>query len=221
MSVEENLAKVKNTIKNGVTLVAVSKTHPSEVVMDAYNAGQRIFGENKVQEMCAKAEVMPKDIQWHLIGHLQSNKVKYIAPFVSMIHSVDSMALLEKIDAAAIKADRVIDILLEVHVAQEDTKFGLSIEQARQIALSTEISQMKGIRLRGIMGMASNTDNMAQVKAEFLRLKVLFDTLKSTSQTIDTLSMGMSGDYMLAMECGSTMVRVGSSIFGHRDYSVH
>ena len=221
MTVEENLLKVKNTLTKEVTLVAVSKTHPVELIMHAYQAGQRIFGENKVQEMCAKAEAMPKDIQWHLIGHLQSNKVKYIAPFVAMIHSVDSIALLEKINSCAIKAGRVIYVLLEVHVAQEDTKFGLSPEQAKQIATSPELATMTGVRLRGLMGMASNTEDKEQITKEFNTLKQLFDTLKTTSKTFDTLSMGMSGDYLLAIQSGSTMVRVGSSIFGHRDYSVH
>ena len=219
MSIKEALKKVQDSIESGVTLVAVSKTHAADVVMQAYDEGVRIFGENKVQEMCAKAQCMPSDIEWHLIGHLQSNKIKYIASFVSMIQSVDSMALLEKINAAAIKAGRVIDCLLEVHIASEESKFGLTVEQAREIALSPSLKEFTGVRVRGLMTMASFTDDSEQIHKEFTAVKNLYDQIKEKNTAFDTLSMGMSGDYKIAMQCGSTMVRVGSSIFGVRDYS--
>lgn len=200
------------------TLVAVSKTKPAEDILQAYRAGQRIFGENKVQEMCAKYEALPKDIEWHMIGHLQSNKVKYIAPFVSMIQSVDSFSLLRKIDAAAQKAGRTIDCLLEVKIAAEDTKYGLTPVEAEEIISSGVAEGMQGVRLCGLMGMASNTDDVHQVRTEFSRLRKLFDTLREIHPGLDVLSMGMSGDYLAAVECGSNMVRVGSSIFGARNY---
>ena len=200
------------------TLVAVSKTKPAEDIVQAYRAGQRIFGENKVQEMCAKYEALPKDIEWHMIGHLQSNKVKYIAPFVSMIQSVDSFSLLRKIDAAAQKAGRTIDCLLEVKIAAEDTKYGLTPVEAEEIISSGVAEGMQGVRLCGLMGMASNTDDVHQVRTEFSRLRKLFDTLREIHPGLDVLSMGMSGDYLAAVECGSNMVRVGSGIFGARNY---
>lgn len=200
------------------TLVAVSKTKSAEDILQAYRAGQRIFGENKVQEMCAKYEVLPKDIEWHMIGHLQSNKVKYIAPFVSMIQSVDSFSLLRKIDAAAQKAGRTIDCLLEVKIAAEDTKYGLTPVEAEEIISSGVAEGMQGVRLCGLMGMASNTDDVHQVRTEFSRLRKLFDTLREIHPGLDVLSMGMSGDYLAAVECGSNMVRVGSGIFGARNY---
>ena len=200
------------------TLVAVSKTKPAEDILQAYRAGQRIFGENKVQEMCAKYEALPKDIEWHMIGHLQSNKVKYIAPFVSMIQSVDSFSLLRKIDAAAQKAGRTIDCLLEVKIAAEDTKYGLTSVEVEEIISSGVAEGMQGVRLCGLMGMASNTDDVHQVRTEFSRLRKLFDTLREIHPGLDVLSMGMSGDYLAAVECGSNMVRVGSGIFGARNY---
>ena len=200
------------------TLVAVSKTKPAEDILQAYRVGQRIFGENKVQEMCAKYEALPKDIEWHMIGHLQSNKVKYIAPFVSMIQSVDSFSLLRKIDAAAQKAGRTIDCLLEVKIAAEDTKYGLTPVEAEEIISSGVAEGMQGVRLCGLMGMASNTDDVHQVRTEFSRLRKLFDTLREIHPGLDVLSMGMSGDYLAAVECGSNMVRVGSGIFGARNY---
>ncbi len=200
------------------TLVAVSKTKPAEDILQAYRAGQRIFGENKVQEMCAKYEALPKDIEWHMIGHLQSNKVKYIAPFVSMIQSVDSFSLLRKIDAAAQKAGRTIDCLLEVKIAAEDTKYGLTPVEAEEIISSGVAEGMQGVRLCGLMGMASNTDDVHQVRTEFSRLRKLFDTLREIHPGLNVLSMGMSGDYLAAVECGSNMVRVGSGIFGARNY---
>ena len=218
MSIEENISAVKNALGGMATLVAVSKTKPAEDILQAYRAGQRIFGENKVQEMCAKYEVLPKDIEWHMIGHLQSNKVKYIAPFVSMIQSVDSFSLLRKIDAAAQKAGRTIDCLLEVKIAAEDTKYGLTPVEAEEIISSGVAEGMQGVRLCGLMGMASNTDDVHQVRTEFSRLRKLFDTLREIHPGLDVLSMGMSGDYLAAGECGSNMVRVGSGIFGARNY---
>ena len=218
MSIAENIARIKASLPAGVELVAVSKTHPAERVLEAYRSGQRIFGENKVQEMCAKYEALPKDIEWHLIGHLQSNKVKYVVPFVRMIHSVDSPELLRRIDAAAQKVGRTIDCLLEVHIAEEDTKFGMEGEQAVLLALDQRTRDLKNVRVRGLMGMASNTSDQGQVRREFETLKALSDRLKAQDPSMDVLSMGMSGDYPLAVACGSTLVRVGSSIFGHRDY---
>lgn len=218
MSIAENIARIKASLPAGVELVAVSKTHPAERVLEAYRSGQRIFGENKVQEMCAKYEALPKDIEWHLIGHLQSNKVKYVVPFVRMIHSVDSPELLRRIDAAAQKVGRTIDCLLEVRIAEEDTKFGMEGEQAVFLALDQRTRDLKNVRVRGLMGMASNTSDQGQVRREFETLKALSDRLKAQDPSMDVLSMGMSGDYPLAVACGSTLVRVGSSIFGHRDY---
>ncbi len=218
MSIEENISAVKNALGGMATLVAVSKTKSAEDILQAYRAGQRIFGENKVQEMCAKYETLPKDIEWHMIGHLQSNKVKYIAPFVSMIQSVDSFSLLRKIDAAAQKAGRTIDCLLEVKIAAEDTKYGLTPVEAEEIISSGVAEGMQGVRLCGLMGMASNTDDVHQVRTEFSRLRKLFDTLREIHPGLDVLSMGMSGDYLAAVECGSNMVRVGSGIFGARNY---
>lgn len=218
MSIAENIARIKASLPAGVELVAVSKTHPAERVLEAYRSGQRIFGENKVQEMCAKYEALPKDIEWHLIGHLQSNKVKYVVPFVRMIHSVDSPELLRRIDAAAQKVGRTIDCLLEVRIAEEDTKFGMEGEQAVLLALDERTRDLKNVRVRGLMGMASNTSDQGQVRREFETLKALSDRLKAQDPSMDVLSMGMSGDYPLAVACGSTLVRVGSSIFGHRDY---
>lgn len=219
MSIEENISAVKNALGGKATLVAVSKTKPAQDLMQAYRAGQRIFGENKVQEMCAKYEALPKDIEWHMIGHLQSNKVKYIAPFVSMIQSVDSFSLLRKIDSAAQKTGRTIDCLLEVKIASEDTKYGLTPVEAEEIISSGIAEGMPGIRLRGLMGMASNTDDAERVRTEFSDLKKLFDSVRVEHPELDVLSMGMSGDYITAVECGSNMVRVGSGIFGARDYS--
>lgn len=222
MSIQTNLQEVKKSLPEGVTLVAVSKTHPSEKVMEAYNAGQRIFGENKVQELVGKYETMPKDIEWHLIGHLQTNKVKYITPFVSLIHSVDSLKLLQAIDKEAQKVNRVIDCLLQVHIAEEETKFGFSFDEVYEVLNSADYRQLHNVNVVGLMGMATFTDNTNQVRKEFRSLKGLFDKLKeqyfSENDNFKVLSMGMSGDYKIAVEEGSTMVRVGSSIFGARDY---
>lgn len=223
MSIESNLRQIKSALPPSVTLVAISKTHPAEVVMEAYNAGQRVFGENKVQEMVSKYEVMPKDIEWHLVGHLQTNKVKYIASFVNLIHSVDSLKLLGVINSEAEKGERVIDCLLQVYIASEETKFGLSADEVDVILKSSEYQQMKNIRVVGLMGMASFTDNTNIVRTEFHSLTTTFNRVKETYfngiPSFKVLSMGMSGDYTLAIEEGSTMVRIGSSIFGARNYT--
>jgi pyridoxal phosphate enzyme (YggS family) len=206
--------------EKGVTLVAVSKTKPVEAILAIYNEGQRIFGENKVQEMADKYEELPKDIAWHLIGHLQTNKVKYIAPFVSLIHSVDSFKLLQEIDRQAKKHNRVIPVLLQIYIANEETKFGLSRDECRELLKDKELLSLKNISIIGLMGMATNTENEQQVKNEFLSLKQFFEELKSNAIFPDPskaiLSMGMSGDYKLAIEAGSNMVRIGSLIFGDR-----
>ena len=222
MSIQTNIQKIKKSLPQQVTLVAVSKTHPVETVMEAYNAGHRIFGENKVQELVAKYEAMPKDIEWHLIGHLQTNKVKYIASFVSLIHSVDSIKLLEVIDKEAQKHNRVIDCLLQIHIASEETKFGLSADELEELLSSNDFREMKNIRVVGLMGMATFIDNMAQVRMEFKFLSTLFQSVKAKyfadKPWFKELSMGMSSDYAVAIEEGSTMVRIGSNIFGHRNY---
>jgi hypothetical protein len=221
MSITQNLLKIKSTLPSTVTLVAVSKTKPIPDLMEAYDAGQRIFGENKIQEMAEKWEAMPKDIEWHMIGHVQTNKVKFMAPFVNLIHGVDSLKLLEEINKQAKKNNRIIDCLLQVYIAKEETKFGLDEEELNEILhfIQNDKEGMKNIRVVGLMGMATFTDNQDQIKKEFTHLKSIFDRtnqlLTSNSQLL-TLSMGMSGDYQLAIECGSTMVRIGSSIFGGR-----
>jgi pyridoxal phosphate enzyme (YggS family) len=219
MSIAQNLLKIKSTLPSTVTLVAVSKTKPISDLMEAYDAGQRIFGENKIQEMAEKWEAMPKDIEWHMIGHVQTNKVKFMAPFVTLIHGVDSLKLLEEINKQAKKNNRIIDCLLQVYIAEEETKFGLDEEELHEILTSTIFQDMKNIRIVGLMGMATFTDNQKQIKKEFTHLKSIFDNtsqLLTSNFQLLTLSMGMSGDYQLAMECGSTMVRIGSSIFGGR-----
>jgi len=225
MSIQSNLQEIKSTIPSHVQLVAISKTHPVDIIIEAYNSGQRVFGENKVQEMVSKQDVMPKDIEWHLVGHLQSNKVKYIAPFVSLIHSVDSLKLLSAINKEAEKVNRVIDCLLQIHIASEETKFGLSTEEVNEILESQEYIQMKNIRIVGLMGMATFTDNVEHIRMEFRTLKDLFKRIKesffSRNDYFKDLSMGMSSDYKVAIEEGSTMIRVGSSIFGYRDYGVN
>lgn len=205
-----------------VRLVAVTKTKPVAMLAEAYAAGSRIFGENKVQEMAEKQPQLPQDIQWHLIGHLQSNKVKYIAPFVSLIHSVDSLKLLQEINKQAAKNNRVIDCLLQIHIAEEETKFGLSAEEALELLHSADVQQLSHIRITGLMGMATNTDDETQIRKEFRGLKQLFDQLgefRSDNVVFSELSMGMSGDYLIAAEEGSTLVRVGSAIFGNRSYT--
>ena len=216
MFIAENLNNIKSQLPAHVTLVAVSKTKPVADLMEAYNAGQRIFGENKIQEMTDKWEVMPKDIEWHMIGHVQTNKVKYMAPYVSLIHGVDSLKLLQEINKQAAKNNRVIDCLLQVYIAEEESKFGLDKQELEDILSSTEFKQLKNIRIVGLMGMATFTENKNQIEKEFKHLKTIFDKLKTQNSELKTLSMGMSGDYQLAISCGSTMVRIGSSIFGSR-----
>ena len=217
MPIATNLNNIKSQLPANVTLVAVSKTKPVADLMEAYNAGQRIFGENKIQEMADKWEQMPKDIQWHMIGHVQTNKVKYMAPFVSLVHGVDSFKLLKEINKQAAKNNRVIDCLLQVYIAEEETKFGLDKEELNEILISEEFKKFENIRIVGLMGMATFTDNQNQIEKEFRNLKVIFDKLNTKNYKLNTLSMGMSGDYKLAISCGSTMVRIGSSIFGGRN----
>ena len=221
MSIAQNLLKIKSTLPDHVTLVAVSKTKPVSDLMEAYDAGQRIFGENYVQELVEKQQELPKDIQWHFIGHLQSRKVKLIAAFVSLIHGVDSLKLLEEINKQALKHHRIIDCLLQIHIAEEETKFGLNENELNEILhfVQNDKEGMKNIRIVGLMGMATFTDNQQQIKKEFTYLKSIFDKtnqLLTPNFQLQALSMGMSGDYPLAIECGSTMVRIGSSIFGTR-----
>lgn len=219
MSIQHNLQQIKSTLPEHVTLVAVSKTKPVSDLMEAYHVGQRIFGENKIQEMADKFEVMPKDIEWHMIGHVQRNKVKYMAEFVSLIHGVDNFKLLEEINKQALKHNRVIDCLLQIKIASEESKFGMTIEAASNIIKSEAFLELKNIKIAGVMGMATFTDDLDQVKKEFNVLKSSFEnlkTLKTDNCELQTISMGMSGDYKLAIDCGSTMVRVGSSIFGYR-----
>ncbi|MBP4137896.1 YggS family pyridoxal phosphate-dependent enzyme [Flavobacterium geliluteum] len=216
MSIQSNLNTIKTSLPEKVTLVAVSKTKPVSDLMQAYEAGQRIFGENKIQEMAEKWEQMPKDIQWHMIGHVQTNKVKFMAPFVSLIHGVDSLKLMQEINKQALKNNRIIDCLLQIYIAEEESKFGLDENELNELLSSSEFKEMKNIRILGLMGMATFTEDQNQIKKEFLQLKSIFDSTKNKLESVSTLSMGMSGDYLLAIECGSTMVRIGSSIFGGR-----
>ncbi|MFP9117865.1 YggS family pyridoxal phosphate-dependent enzyme [Flavobacterium sp. RNTU_13] len=220
MSIADNLSSIKATLPDHVTLVAVSKTKPVADLKEAYDAGQRIFGENKIQEMTEKWEQLPKDIQWHMIGHVQTNKVKYMAPYVSLIHGVDSLKLLTEINRQAARYRKTINCLLQIHIAEEETKFGLSEEELNILLTSDEFKQMQNICIKGIMGMATFTEDEAQIKKEFTHLKTIFNHLSEQPQTTnfkpETLSMGMSGDYKIAVDCGSTMVRIGSSIFGSR-----
>ncbi|MEA5402187.1 YggS family pyridoxal phosphate-dependent enzyme [Arcicella sp. DC2W] len=222
MSIAKNLEHI-NLQLQGTTarLIAVTKTKPIADLEEAYQANCKTFGENKVQEMVEKWEILPKDIEWHLIGHLQSNKVKYMASFVAMIHSVDSLKLLQEINKQATKNNRIIDCLLQIYIAQEETKFGLSQDEAKELLLSEEFKSMKNIKIVGLMGMATNTDDQAQIRLEFRSLKTFFNELKASIPESDNLqlkeiSMGMSGDFLIAAEEGSTLVRVGSAIFGHR-----
>ncbi|WP_262249034.1 YggS family pyridoxal phosphate-dependent enzyme [Parapedobacter soli] len=221
MDIANQIKTINNELSRlNVTLVAVSKTKPPEVIQEAYDAGQRIFGENIVQELVGKYDVLPKDIQWHLIGHLQRNKVKYIAPFITLIHSVDSLKLLKEIDKQAAKNNRVIDCLLQIHIAAEDTKFGLDHVELIELLRSEELVGLNHVRIRGLMGIATNTSNEREVKAEFGELKSLFDGVKVSFfkdvDYFDILSMGMSADYKIAIEQGCTMVRLGSTLFGNR-----
>ena len=219
MSIKENLLKIKSSLPENVTLVAVSKTKPVSHLMEAYAAGQRIFGENKIQEMTEKWEQMPKDIKWQMIGHIQTNKVKFMAPYVSLIHGVDSLKLLEEINKQALKNDRIINCLLQIHIAEEETKFGINEEELEDLLASDSLKKMNNIKIIGLMGMATFTENQNQIKKEFQHLKSIYEKLQSLNIKnckLDTLSMGMSGDYQLAIACGSTMVRIGSTIFGGR-----
>ncbi|HEY0655588.1 MAG TPA: YggS family pyridoxal phosphate-dependent enzyme [Chryseosolibacter sp.] len=223
MSIKNRLSAFKATLPPTCELIAVSKTHPAEAIQQAYEAGQRKFGENKVQELVPKYEALPKDIEWHMIGHLQSNKVKYIAPFIHLIHSVDSFKLLEEINKQAQKAGRVISCLLQVHIAAEETKFGFSEEEIEKLLIEGAFEKLQNVNVVGLMGMATFTENKEQVKNEFRSLRMLFDKLKSrqlpSNMKMKALSMGMSGDYLEAIQFGSTLVRVGTAIFGNRDYN--
>ena len=216
MSIGENTIALRKEIPEQLTLVAVSKTKSNEEIMEAYQSGQRVFGENKIQEMSAKYEALPKDIQWHMIGHVQSNKVKYMAPFVDLIHGVDRSKLLREIDKQALKNNRIIDCLLQIHIAQESTKFGFSESEVTE-ALDLA-GTLNNVRVVGLMGMATFTENTQQITEEFKGLKCLFDQLKPQQPQFSVLSMGMSGDYPLAITQGSNMIRVGSKIFGARNY---
>ena len=222
--IQENLNNVRATVPSNVTLIAVSKTKPISDLQEAYDAGQRIFGENKALEMRDKYQELPKDIQWHFIGHLQTNKIKYIAPFVTLIHAVDSLSLLEAVNKEAAKNNRIIDCLLQFHIAQEETKFGLDIEEAKSLLESEIYKNLKNIRVCGVMGMATFTEDVVQVRNEFKNLKNIFETLKENyfkgNDSFKEISMGMSDDYPIAIEEGTTMVRVGSKIFGARNYNV-
>ena len=216
MSITQNLNKIKASLPEKVTLVAVSKTKPISDLIEAYEAGQRIFGENKIQEMTDKWEAMPKDIEWHMIGHVQTNKVKFMAEYVSLIHGVDSFKLLQEINKQAKKHNRIIDCLLQIYIAEEETKFGLDEKELNELLSSDELKSLQNIRIVGLMGMATFTENQSQIEKEFKHLKNVFENLKSKIGNLKSLSMGMSGDYQLAIECGSNMVRIGSSIFGGR-----
>jgi len=224
MPVKENLINLKNTFINpSCLLIAVSKTNPASVIKEAYEAGIRDFGENKVQELVEKHTQLPKDIKWHMIGHLQRNKVKYIAPFIHMIHSVDSLRLLQEIDKQSEKNKRIISCLLQVHIAKEDTKFGFNEEELESLLVSEDIHQLKHVKICGLMGMATFTEDENQIRTEFSFLKSIFDELKKRNLpdnfNLKELSLGMSGDYLIAQEEGSTMVRIGTAIFGERNYN--
>lgn len=216
MGIAENLKAVRESLPEGVHLVAVSKTKSPDEILEAYRAGQRDFGENKVQELAGKYQALPRDIRWHMIGHLQRNKVRHIAGFVHLIHGVDSLRLLEEINRRGASENRVIDCLLQVHIAEEATKFGFGPEELGALLEGSELNRLKNVRIRGLMGMATFTDNQAQIRREFRKLKELYDRLFAADPRADILSMGMSGDYAVAVEEGSTMVRIGSSIFGTR-----
>lgn len=222
MSVAENLQRIRATIPPHVKLVCVSKFHPNEAILEAYGTGERIFGESKVQELCAKQGTLPADISWHFIGHLQTNKIKYIVPFVDLIHGVDSFKLLNEINKQAVKAGRNVNCLLQIHIAQEETKFGFDEEELFALLRDTNLDDLQGVTICGLMGMATFTDNREQVRQEFKTLKSLFDKVKqeffANDSAFSELSMGMSDDYKIAIEEGSTMVRIGTTIFGGRVY---
>ncbi|ETN95631.1 YggS family pyridoxal phosphate-dependent enzyme [Zhouia amylolytica] len=218
MSISENISQLKSKLPKDITLVAVSKTKPNRDILEAYNTGHRVFGENKIQEMTQKWEELPKDIQWHMIGHVQRNKVKYMAEYVHLIHGVDSLKLLKEIEKQAKKHNRIIECLLQIHIAKEDTKFGLDENELNSLLTSNEYLSMTNVKIVGLMGMATFTNNKEQVRKEFSYLKEIFETQKSRLPGLEILSMGMSGDYEIAIEEGSTMVRIGSNIFGERNY---
>ena len=222
MRIAQNIVQLKTSLPQGVTLVAVSKFHPVEALWEAYNAGQRVFGESRAQELSAKQKVLPEDIEWHFIGHLQSNKIKYMIPYVAMIHGIDSYKLLAEVNKQAVKAGRTVNCLLQIHVAQEETKFGFSPEECKEMLNAGEWKELTHVRICGLMGMASNTDCIEQINWEFGLLNRLFNEIKTTwfihSDTFCELSMGMSHDYHEAIAAGSTLVRVGSKIFGERIY---
>ncbi|MGB1308687.1 MAG: YggS family pyridoxal phosphate-dependent enzyme [Oceanihabitans sp.] len=217
MSITNNLKHIKEQLPENVTLVAVSKTKPVSDILQAYDAGQRIFGENKIQDMVEKYNEMPKDIAWHMIGHVQRNKVKYMAHFVNLIHGVENLKTLKEINKQAAKHNRVIDCLLQIKIASEDSKFGMTAIEASEILKSNAFSELKNVNVTGVMGMATFTEDQEQVRKEFNALKTTFNRLKEIHLILTTISMGMSGDFKLAIDCGSTMVRVGSSIFGSRN----
>lgn len=221
--IAENLHKVLSTIQPGIRLVAVSKFHPVSALQEAYDAGQRVFGESHVQELVEKQQLLPKDIEWHFIGHLQTNKVKYMASFISLIHAVDTMKLLKEIDKQAERNNRIIDCLLQIHIAKEETKFGFTPDELRTMLQEGEWKQFSHVRICGLMCMASNTDDVKQIADEFESVRMLFQEIKNeffpTEESFKELSMGMSGDYEIAQQHGSTMVRVGTMIFGERNYS--
>ncbi len=216
MAIKENIEKLKSDLPPQVTLVAVTKTHTVERIQEAYDAGLRVFGENRVQELLEKQPFLPKDVEWHLIGHLQTNKVKYIVPFVKLIHSVDSLKLLQEIDKHAARNGRVIDCLLQIYIAKEETKFGLDLKEAEELLSSDKLTALKNVQVVGFMGMATNTANETQVRSEFKSLNEFFTNQKSKFNNLRSLSMGMTSDYKIAMEEGSTMVRLGSAVFGER-----
>ncbi len=218
-NIDQNLQKIKASLPEGVTLVAISKTKPVSTIMEAYQAGHRVFGENKIQEMVAKWEEMPKDVKWHMVGHVQTNKVKYMAPFVNLVHAVDSFKLLKEINKQAAKHDRVIRCLLQVKIAEEESKFGMGAQEAETLLQSDTLKELTHVSIEGLMGMATFTNDQEQLSKEFGFLKSTFDQLQALHPSLCIISMGMSGDYLLAVEHGSTMVRVGSSIFGERNYS--
>ena len=216
MDIGKNIASLLEKLPSTVELVAVSKTKSNEEILEAYNAGQRKFGENKIQDMTRKYEILPKDIQWHMIGHVQSNKVKYMAPYVSLIHGVDSLKLLKEINKQAQKNNRIIDCLLQIHIAKEESKYGLSVQESQQaVKIAKELPHL---RIKGLMGMATFTEDQKQIEREFAGLKSLYDKYKEQKIPLKVLSMGMSGDFLIAIEQGSNMIRVGSKIFGPRNY---
>jgi len=213
---QDNIQTIKGSLPKEVTLIVVTKTYSPEMIMQAYDAGHKSFGENKVNEMLEKYEALPKDIEWHFIGHLQTNKVKYIAPFVKLIHSVDSLKLLQEINKQGLKNNRVIDCLLQIYIAKEESKFGMDQKEAEELLLSEAFKKLQSVRIIGLMGMATNTDDLEQVRNEFRSLKTFYDKLQNRNHNLQILSMGMSSDYTLAIEEGSNMIRIGTAIFGKR-----